>query len=173
MLSTSYKPFRKILTEVWDDPEHNVPVAGKRKGKTLMTPCVNGSTSLEQRHIDWLRRLLNESPKEGFCPCVSEIVQRLRTSYMLRVQPWTLRRVIRDLDYRYGELHVVGKISDDTEENREQRRFFIVRLNDFMRQELERTAVLVFMDESYCHPSCPEKLLVSVQVCERARFEQS
>ena len=72
---------------------------------------------------------------------------------MLRVQPWTLRRVIRDgdLDYRYGELHVVGKISDDTEENREQRRFFIVRLNDFMRQELEGTAVLVFMDESYCH----------------------
>ena len=97
-----------------------------------MTPWVNGSTSLEQRHIDWLRRLLNESLKEGFCPCVSEIVQRLRMSYMLRVQPWTLRRVIRDLDYRYGELHVVGKISDDTEENREQRRFFIVRLNDFM-----------------------------------------
>jgi hypothetical protein len=151
MLSTSYKPFRKMLTEVWNDPEHNVPVAGKRRGKTLLTPWANGSTSLEQRHIDWLRRLLNESLKEGFCPCVSEIVQRLRMSYMLRVQPWTLRRVIRDLDYRYGELHVVGKISDDTEENREQRRFFIVRLNDFMRQELEGTAVLVFMDESYCH----------------------
>ena len=71
MLSTSYKPFRKMLTEVWDDPEHNVLVTGKRKGKTLMTPWVNGSTSLEQRHIDWLRRLLNESLKEGFCPCVS------------------------------------------------------------------------------------------------------
>ncbi len=60
---------------------------------------------------------------------------------MLRVQPWTLRRVFRYLDYRYGELHVVGKISD----------VFIVRLDDFMRQELEGTAVLFFMDESYCH----------------------
>ena len=59
--------------------------------------------------------------------------------------------MLYEIYYRYGELHVVGKISDDTEENREQRRFFIVRLNDFMRQELEGTAVLVFMDESYCH----------------------
>jgi hypothetical protein len=77
MLSTSYKPFRKMLTEVWNDPEHNVPVADKRKGKILLAPWVNGSTSLEQRHIEWLRRLLNESLKEGFYPCVSEVVQRL------------------------------------------------------------------------------------------------
>ena len=38
MLSTSYKPLRKMLTAVWNDPEYTVPVAGKRRGKTLLTP---------------------------------------------------------------------------------------------------------------------------------------
>ena len=143
---------RTMLKRVWKaGPDAPVPFDPPRKRKKPATPWVNGSKSITQEHVDWMEAFINDALRKGESPCMPEILQKLWAMFQVNIQIWTLKRLLHERGYRYGKLHVVGKINDLDPRTRDDIRKYIVKYDEMLRLEEKGEMVLVYMDESYCN----------------------
>jgi hypothetical protein len=127
----------------WETGEVPEPDTSERGSGNPQHPRHDTSLSLEQ--ILSIHSLLAEAKsKDEFMP-TREIRRRLALPLSVR----QIRRVLRQLGYRWGRKRSMGTASKQQQTQR--MRSFIRQLAEALQQERDGTAVLGYTDESYLH----------------------
>ena len=113
---------------VLEHPNEPLPFERPRRRKP-QTPWVHGSKEITQKHLDWLRNFIKTALRNGETPCIPEILQKLRVTFELKLNTWTLRCLFEELNFRYGKLQVVRSLNDETDDELNQIRLFIMKLD--------------------------------------------
>ena len=134
LLKIHPKYMRKLTGFILKYPGAELPFELPRR-RQKRTPWLHGSKDLTQVHVTWLTEYVKSALREGLRPCIPEILQKMRATFDLKLEVWTLRRLLKELDFRFGKLHIVGKMSDAmSEEERNVMRRFIMMLDYMLKQ---------------------------------------
>ena len=134
LLQIHPKYMRKLTGFILKYPGAELPFELPRR-RQKRTPWLHGSKDLTQVHVTWLTEYVKSALREGLRPCIPEILQKMRATFDLKLEVWTLRRLLKELDFRFGKLHIVGKMSDAmSEEERNVMRRFIMMLDYMLKQ---------------------------------------
>jgi uncharacterized membrane protein YgcG len=142
---------RMIVAAMWANPEGPVPFDAPRRRRPSVTPWVHGRKVMTAEVVDWLKRRIARELTDGISPTFTDLLQQVVARFQIDIKYWTLRRLLIELDYRCGNLHIVGRDNESHPTGKQQFREYAIRYSKALAEEREGKAVIVYQDESYVH----------------------